>query len=60
MNLRQFNLHWLEHNKQSKMNKFLLITEPQNFGSHAESDLIVDEQTFKVTYRTFQFETFLN
>lgn len=29
------------------MDKFLLITESQNFGSRAESDLIVDEQTFQ-------------
>ena len=47
MNSHQFKLHWFEYIRQSKMDKFLLITESQNFGSRAESDLIVDEQTFQ-------------
>ena len=29
------------------MDKFLTITESQNFGLDAESDLVLDEQTFQ-------------
>ena len=40
------------------MNKFLSITESNNFGSDAEGEL-VEEQTFRIIYIKFPSRTFL-